>query len=354
MISRALRQSSRNFRFLSKVDGSLISPSSLNPVQLSSSSEVSKIPAFPHLLDSFNFHPFKNMRMMNEELITFLTQQNSFSLAASVIIISLGWRSLLALPQFASMNNALRIKVIQPQIKEITSNLKACMARGDRAKSQQIQAQRKMLMKKHKINSARGLLSLFTIPAYLSLFWFFKNISSNAEFYVPGVDRAFLWMQDITLPDPYFVIPVLSGIFSFLGVRLSNRFMPSSEGFFQKYRIYFPFLPLFSIIPLSTFPALLNIYWASVSLIHLLLYKLVSLPAYSRFLGIKQEDLASSVGTFVPQQAIHVAKIASAEPKTQTQDPQSTSPQEKPEIAGVTQVKVYKSNPNKAAKRHHR
>ena len=353
MLSRALRRPQRSFRMLSQIDQSLISPNSLGPVQLSTSTEVSQTGVLPQLLDCLNLHPFQNMRMINEELFTFLTQQNSFTLAASVVMISLGWRTLLALPQLASMNNAIRMKVIQPQLKEIMSNLKACMARGDRTKAQQIQAQRKLLLKKHKINSARGLLSLFTIPAYFSIFWFFRNVSSNAEFYAPGVDRAFLWMQDITMPDPYFIIPVVSGIFSFLGIKLSNSFMPATEGFFQKYRIYFPFLPLFSIIPLSTFPALLNIYWASISLIHLLLYRMVSLPVYSQFLGIKPEALTES-GAHAAPQAIHVAKMASFEPKAGPQSPQAPASEEKPEASGVTQVKVYKSNPNKPSKRHHR
>ena len=76
------------------------------------------------------------------------------------------------------------------------------------------------LYRKHKINPVGGCLpSLLQLPIWFSLY---TSLSTNVELYqAPFIG----WWQDLSSPDPYFMLPLLLGVLMFMQQRLTPTTM---------------------------------------------------------------------------------------------------------------------------------
>ncbi len=131
---------------------------------------------------------------------------------------------------------------IAPHIKIIQERHK-----GDREK---INQEMMGLYKKYKVNPLGGCLPmLLQIPVFISLYHalFFSIELRGAPF--------MLWIQDLSVQDPYYVTPVLMGATMFLQQKLTPS---TADPVQQKIFMFMPILFTFLFI---TFPAGLVIYW---------------------------------------------------------------------------------------------
>jgi len=131
---------------------------------------------------------------------------------------------------------------IAPYIKVIQERHK-----GDR---QKINEEMMGLYKKYKVNPLGGCLPmLLQIPVFISLYHalFFSIELRGAPF--------MLWIQDLSVQDPYYVTPVLMGATMFLQQKLTPS---TADPVQQKIFMFMPILFTFLFI---TFPAGLVIYW---------------------------------------------------------------------------------------------
>ena len=148
----------------------------------------------------------------------------------------------LTLKQDKSMKS---MKVLQPEIEKI---------------KQQYQNDPKMmnqktmeLYQKHKVNPMGGCLPLLVqLPILWALFGVLRDTATVPQ------DSTFLWMQLIN-PDPYYVLPVLNGVVSFL----QQKVMGSSDNPQLKNMMYI--FPLMMVFISYKMPAGLQIYWLASS-----------------------------------------------------------------------------------------
>jgi YidC/Oxa1 family membrane protein insertase len=116
---------------------------------------------------------------------------------------------LLTLPlthkQYKSMAG---MKVLQPQLKELQEKYK-----DDRVRLQQ---EMMGLYKKNGVNPLSGCLPvLLMMPVYIALY---KTIYSAVELYQADLAG---WITDLSEPDPYFVLPLVLGVFFVIQTRLN-------------------------------------------------------------------------------------------------------------------------------------
>ncbi len=148
----------------------------------------------------------------------------------------------LTLKQDKSMKS---MKVLQPEIEKI---------------KQQYQNDPKMmnqktmeLYQKHKVNPMGGCLPLLVqLPILWALFGVLRDTATVPQ------ESTFLWMQLIN-PDPYYVLPVLNGVVSFL----QQKVMGSSDNPQMKNMMYI--FPLMMVFISYKMPAGLQIYWLASS-----------------------------------------------------------------------------------------
>jgi YidC/Oxa1 family membrane protein insertase len=130
---------------------------------------------------------------------------------------------------------------VQPLMKEIQDKYKS--------DPQRLQQEMVKLYREHKINPLGGCLPmLLPFPILIALFFVFRD---TIEF--RGVP--FLWLPDLSRPDPYYIVPLLMGASIFLLQWISQRMMPQSN----------PQMPVMLVVLFLNFASGLNLYYATMN-----------------------------------------------------------------------------------------
>ncbi|MCM2678091.1 membrane protein insertase YidC [Echinimonas agarilytica] len=148
--------------------------------------------------------------------------------------------------QYESMG---RMRVLQPKVKALQERYGE-----DKQKMQQAMME---LYKKEKVNPLGGCLPLLLqMPIFIALYWV---LLESVELRHAGF---MLWITDLSVQDPYYVLPLLMGASMFLMQKLSPTTV--ADPMQQKVMMFMPVLMTFLFI---TFPAGLVLYWVVSNLI---------------------------------------------------------------------------------------
>ena len=143
-----------------------------------------------------------------------------------------------------AMESSIRMQAVAPLLKQVQ----------ERYKNEPERLQREMmkLYKEHNVNPFGGCLPmLLPMPVLFALFFVFAN---TIEF--RGV--AFLWLPDLSRPDPYYIIPILMGLSMFVLSKVGQIGMPPNPQ--TKMMLYF--MPAFLTLLFLNFASGLNLYYA--------------------------------------------------------------------------------------------
>lgn len=146
----------------------------------------------------------------------------------------------------SSMQQMHAMQRVQPRLKELQEKHK-----NDPSK---LQKEMMDMYKVEKVNPLGGCLPvLLKIPFFLALFWalqskeFLVIVGNNASF-IPG------WINNIAVADPFYVLPVLIGVTTWL----SQKSMPATPGQSQA---MLAFMPIFITFISYNFAAGVQLYW---------------------------------------------------------------------------------------------
>jgi YidC/Oxa1 family membrane protein insertase len=111
------------------------------------------------------------------------------------------------------------------------------------------------LYRKHKINPLGGCLpTLLQLPIWFALY---QSLSTNVELYhAPFV----LWWQDLSSPDPFFVLPLTLGLLMFAQQKLTPTTMDATQAKVMMY-----FMPVMITVFMLFLPAGLTLYMVTNS-----------------------------------------------------------------------------------------
>ena len=203
-------------------------------------------------------------------LVNFLSQSVQFfyniTLALGfpnygIAIILLGTvLKIVILPLTIKQVKAMRMmQKLQPEIQEIQNKHK-----NNPQKSQQ------MIMEVYKKNNANPFSGCWPIlvqmPIFISLFFalrvFFEP--GQAPYYVDLDNVGFLWINNLGLPDPTYILPILVAVATFVQQKVTMS-MSAQQHPIQNIMLYAlpPFIGFISI----TFPSALALYWFTFSVV---------------------------------------------------------------------------------------
>jgi len=143
---------------------------------------------------------------------------------------------------YKGMVSMYKLKELAPKMKEIQQKYKK--------DPQKLQMHMMKLYKEHGANPLGGCLPLLLqIPVFYGIY---KLLLYAIE--LKGA--SFLWIHDLSVMDPYFILPVLMGVSMYIHQKLTptNFQDPMQEKIFK-------FLPLIFTFMMATFPAGLVLYW---------------------------------------------------------------------------------------------
>lgn len=145
----------------------------------------------------------------------------------------------------AQYKSMARMRKLQPRIEQ----MKARYGEDKQRMSQEMMK----LYKKEKVNPLGGCLPMLVqIPVFIALYWVLLESVELRQ--APFM----LWLQNLSAKDPYFVLPVLNGIFMVLTQRLSP-----TPGMDPMQRKVMQAMPIAFSVMFAFFPSGLVLYWAT-------------------------------------------------------------------------------------------
>jgi YidC/Oxa1 family membrane protein insertase len=160
----------------------------------------------------------------------------------TIIFVTLFIKLVFFYPSAISYRSMARMKKLSPKIKELNERFK-----GDP------QAKQKATMdfyRKEKINPLGGCLPmLIQMPVFMGLYWVLLESVELRQ--APWL----AWYQDLSVLDPYYILPLIFGASMFIQQRLNP---PQMDPMQQK---IFAFLPIVFTVMFLFFPSGLVLYW---------------------------------------------------------------------------------------------
>jgi len=188
-----------------------------------------------------------------EPIYWLLTQINSLigNYGISIILLTIVVKSLfykLSETQYRSMAGMRRLMPKMQQLKESYGD--------DKMKLQKATMD---LYKKEKINPFGGCLPMLVqMPVFIALYWVL--LESVELRHAPF----FLWLTDLSVRDPFFVLPLLMGATMYLQTTLSPTPADPMQANVMK------FMPIMMTLMFLWFPAGLVLYWLTNGLLGIL------------------------------------------------------------------------------------
>jgi YidC/Oxa1 family membrane protein insertase len=144
-----------------------------------------------------------------------------------------------------AMRSQIKNMAVQPLIAEIQAKYKD--------NPEKLQKETMKLYKDHGFNPLGGCLPmLLPFPVLIALFFVFQNTIE-----LRGVP--FLWLPDLSAPDPYFILPVFLGLSMFLLQWVSMKSMTQTN---QQMKMMMYFMPIMMVFIFFQLASGLNLYYS--------------------------------------------------------------------------------------------
>ena len=178
----------------------------------------------------------------------------------AIILLTIGIRILLFPLMHKSTVSMQKMQELNPKIQAIRQKyrgkLKDKQGRPNSAAQKKMNEEVMGLYKSEGVNPAGGCLPLLLqMPV---LFAFYRLLSAAIELrHAPWLG----WIQDLSAPDPFYILPIVMGASQFLQQKLT----PSAADPMQ--RRIFALMPIFFTILFLGFPSGLVLYWLTNNLL---------------------------------------------------------------------------------------
>lgn len=218
--------------------------------------DYGRLSAVGHNLDQVTPYGYRWLQPILRPLAAAITtllvwMHNTVKLAYGWILIlfGIGIRVVLFPLYQKSMRSQMATMRVQPLMKEIQDKYKS--------DPQRLQQEMVKLYREHKINPLGGCLPmLLPFPILIALFFVFRD---TIEF--RGVP--FLWLPDLSRPDPLYIVPLLMGASIFVLQWISQRTMPQSN---PQMKVMMWVMPVMLVVLFLNFASGLNLYYATMNL----------------------------------------------------------------------------------------
>ena len=141
-----------------------------------------------------------------------------------------------------SYKSMAKMRILQPKLKELKKQY------GD--DKQAFGKASMALYQKEKVNPLGGCLPMLVqIPVFIALYWVLMESVQLRQ--TPFI----FWIHDLSVKDPYYILPVLMGISMFIQQRLNPAPPDPTQAKIMM------FLPVFFTFIFLSFPAGLVLYW---------------------------------------------------------------------------------------------
>jgi YidC/Oxa1 family membrane protein insertase len=165
----------------------------------------------------------------------------------AIIVLTLIARFCLLPLILKQFNTTIAMQKLRPELQKLQEKYKG----NDIETQRKLQQEMMQLYQKHGIHPASGCLPVFIqMPIFMALYY---AISRTQEIKL----HSFLWVQ-LGHRDPYFILPILASLTTFISVRLSPSM---TEQQMPQMAMMSYIMPIMIFIGANSVPSALSLYW---------------------------------------------------------------------------------------------
>ncbi len=213
--------------------------------------EYPRLKAVGHEFDDVNPYGWPGFRTIirpvavaGRWLLVFMHDRLGISYGVALILFGILIRLALWPLNQKAMRSSMAMQAVQPLIKDVQTRFKD--------DPQRLQQETFKLYKEHGVNPLGGCWPmLIPMPILLALFFVFMNT-------IELRGAPFLWLNDLSRPDPLYIIPVMMGVSMFAVSKIGQMGMPPNPQ--AKMMLYV--MPVMMMVLFLRFASGLNLYYA--------------------------------------------------------------------------------------------
>lgn len=188
---------------------------------------------------------------------------------ASIAITTVLIRGMMTPVVIISQRNAAKMANIGPQMAEYNAQMADAKQLGDAHAVTQARQNLQLLMKRTNCNPMKSMaVMIVSAPVFVSYFIGLRRmVNAPVEAFSDG---GLLWFIDLTVKDPYFILPALTSATMYLTLKLgtdTGMTSASTQGLTQ---ILMKVMPVVLFPMIMNFPAAITMYWACSNAVSLL------------------------------------------------------------------------------------
>lgn len=139
-------------------------------------------------------------------------------LATSIVIRAALWKPSVMAQEASTRLTMMKQK--EPDYDKAVEGLKVAMASRDQVGMSAMKMVMKNLEQKHGVNKLLPFINFIQIPIGFGMF---RIIRAMAELPVPSLENGgCLWFTDLTVPDPYYILPLLGPVSMLATMRVTS------------------------------------------------------------------------------------------------------------------------------------
>ncbi|KAG5947117.1 hypothetical protein E4U59_002097 [Claviceps monticola] len=213
------------------------------------------------------------------------------SMAATAVLL----RVLFFYPQVRAMHFSAKMQEMRkdPRSEEAKNLITESIRTRDMEKRQRGQLINSLLKNEYGISSWSILWSLGQIPFTYGLF---RIVTGMTHIPVPALENAgFLWFTDLTVADPYYILPALSTVFMIATLSISSKSVPAAQ---QKLLNTMKYVfGAFGLLIASFFSAAINLMAVSVGFTAVITTYLLNHPVIRHKVGLPPLSIFAPITT---------------------------------------------------------
>ena len=190
-----------------------------------------------------------------------------FGMGMATVILAIGVKAIFLPNQYYNYKQMVKLKNYSPDLKEFDSRinkLKALKSKG--LVSSEIK-RKKDFQIKHGLTSSpfRVFFNLFS--GFIIVVWagLVQKYTFKLEEYPELLTGGFLWFKDLSIPDPYFILPIINSLLLCYNFTSNTSFQNTI--IMTKLRRIMIFMPLSSLTIFTTFQTGFVLYVLTFSLV---------------------------------------------------------------------------------------
>ncbi|PGG95474.1 hypothetical protein AJ79_10042, partial [Helicocarpus griseus UAMH5409] len=238
---------------------------SLSPADLSTV-DISQIPEKLGYLKAIGLDYGWGPSAMTESVLEIMHIYGGLPWWGAAIALAALIRFGLFKPAIRANNATLRTQKVKHLTEPLLEQMRNASATGDSLGLQRASQQRKIINEENGIKASHIFWPMVQIPLGYGAF---RVLRGMATLPVPGLDaESFLWIYDFTSRDPYFILPVATGLIMYQTVKMGAKIAPpSNHQAMMSSRAVLVGFPIVSTIATAWFPAIVQLFFATSSVL---------------------------------------------------------------------------------------